>query len=270
LLTFVIIGGGPTGVEMAGAVIELARNSLAGEFRAIDPRQARVILVEAGPRLLAAFPENLSDYARRSLEATGVEVMTQTMVTKCDDLGVETAGGRIESSTLIWAAGVIASPAATWIGAEHDRAGRIRVEPNLAVGGHPEIFAIGDTAAVSDMHGRPVPGIAPAAKQMGRYVGNLIAARVSGGRELKPFVYRHQGDLATIGRKAAVVNLGRFQLKGFLGWLFWGLVHIYFLIGIRNRIAVAFKWIWDYATYQRGVRLITAQSPAASPDRERH
>lgn len=262
LLTFVIVGGGPTGVEMAGAMVELAGHTLRSDFRSIDPQSARIVLVEAGPRLLPALPEELSRYAENILTRRGVEVRTGTMVTGCDARGVDLATGRIEGSTIIWAAGVVASPAATWIGAPHDRAGRIIVEGDLSIPGHPEIFAIGDTAVVTDRSGKPVPGVAPAAKQMGRYVGRVIAARAAGTPAPPPFRYRHQGDLAAIGRNAAVVHLGRLKLTGFAGWLFWSLVHIYFLIGARNRIAVAFKWLWDYITMQRGVRLITTAPPS--------
>ncbi|MCD6075011.1 MAG: dehydrogenase protein, partial [Rhodospirillales bacterium] len=218
LLTFVIIGGGPTGVELAGAVAELARNSLAGEFRSIDPKAARVVLVEAGERLLPAFPQELSLYTRRALERAGVEVLTGTMVTHCDGAGVQTTTGAIASATLMWAAGVVASPAARWLGVPADRAGRVQTEADLTIAGHPEIFVIGDTAAVRDHDGRPVPGIASAAKQMGQFVGQAILTRLA-GRSHGTFNYRHQGDLATIGRKAAVVSLGRFRLKGFLGWV---------------------------------------------------
>jgi len=267
LLTFVVIGGGPTGVEMAGAISDLAKMTLAGEFRTIDPAKTRVVLVEAGPHLLSAFPGDLSDYARRSLEKMGVEVLTNVMVTQCDTRGCDTTAGRIDSATLMWAAGVVASPAARWIGAAADRTGRILVRPDLTIEDHPEIFAIGDTASVRDTGGRPVPGVAPAAKQMGHYVGQVIAARLRGQKTERPFVYRHQGDLATIGRKIAIVRLGRLKLTGFIGWLFWSLVHIYFLIGARNRLAVAFKWVWDYATFQRGVRLITiAPVVSGAPD----
>lgn len=258
LLTFVIIGAGPTGVELAGAVAEVARHALPPDFRRVDPRTARIVLIEAGPRILPALPEDLSAYAQKSLVDMGVEVMTGTRVTSCDAAGVDTAeAGRIESKTLIWAAGVIASPAAQWIGAEKDRAGRVKVGPDLSAPGHPEIFVVGDTASAVDEAGKPIPGIAPAAKQMGRYVGRLIAARVAGMKETKPFRYWHAGDLATIGRKAAVVKLGRFHLKGFIGWLFWGAAHVYFLIGVRNRFVVAFSWFWSYLTYQRAARLIT-------------
>jgi len=256
LLTFVIIGGGATGVEMAGAIAEIARQTLAADFRRIDPRTARIVLVEAGPRLLPTFPPELSDYAHKALERAGVEIKTRTYVTNCDRHGVDTDGGRIEACTLIWAAGVIASPAAQWLGVEADRAGRVQVGPDLSVPGHPEIFVIGDTAMVLDSGGRPVPGIAPAAKQMGKHVGKQIAARIAGGAGDAPFRYMHLGDLATIGRRAAVVKFGRLQLRGFLGWAFWSVVHIYFLIGLRNRFVVAFTWAWDYLTFQRGARLI--------------
>ncbi len=257
LLTFVIVGAGATGVEMAGAIAEVARQTLAMDFRNIDPRTARILLIEAGPRVIPTLPENLSDYVRATLVRMGAEIMTATRVTGCDTRGVDTDHGRIDAATIIWAAGVMASPAAQWIGAEHDGAGRIKVGPDLAVPGHPEIFAVGDTAAAQGPDGRPVPGIAPAAKQMGGYVGRLIAARVAGKAPPPPFRYRHQGDLAAIGRRAAVVKLGRMELKGFLAWLFWGLVHIYFLVEVRDRFVVAFTWLWDYVTYQRGARLIT-------------
>lgn len=257
LLTFVIVGGGATGVEMAGAIAEIARQTLAMDFRRIDPRNARIVLVEAGPRLLPAFPPEQSDYVRGVLGNAGVTVMTDTMVTKCDAGGVELGSQRMPAATVIWAAGVMASPAAKWLGAEADRAGRTKVNPDLSVRGHPDIFVIGDAAAVTDGKGKPVPGIAPAAKQMGQYVGNLIAARITGGASNKPFRYRHLGDLATIGRRAAVVQLGRFRLRGYLGWWFWGIAHVYFLIGTRNRFSVAFNWLWSYLTFQRGARLIT-------------
>ena len=257
LLTFVVVGAGATGVEMAGAIAEVARQTLAMDFRNIDPRTARIVLIEAGPRVMPTFPENLSDYVRTTLAAKGVEVMTDTRVTGCDMRGVDTDRGRIDAGTVIWAAGVVASPAARWLGAEPDRAGRIKVGPDLSVPGHAEIFAVGDTAAVADAQGRPVPGVAPAAKQMGRYVGRLIAARIAGEPSPPPFRYRHQGDLATVGRNAAVVKLGRLELRGFLGWLFWGLVHVYFLVEVRERFIVAFTWLWEYLTFQRGARLIT-------------
>lgn len=257
LLSFVIVGAGATGVEMAGAIAEVARQTLAKDFRRIDPRTARIVLIEAGPRIMPTFPENLSNYVQRTLEHKGVEVLTATRVTRCDARGVDLEHGRIDAATIIWAAGVVASPAALWLGAAHDRAGRIEVGPDLSVAGHPEIFAIGDTAAAAGPDGKPVPGIAPAAKQMGRYVGRLIAARVEGKPPPPPFRYHHEGDLATVGYGAAVVKLGRMELTGFLGWLFWSVVHIYFLVEVRERFVVAFAWLWDYITYQRGARLIT-------------
>jgi NADH dehydrogenase len=260
LLTFAIVGGGATGVEMAGAISEVARQSLAMDFRHIDPTAARIVLIEAGPRIMPTLPENLSDYVRRTLAKKGVEVMTSTRVMSCDARGVDLEHGRLDAGTIIWAAGVVASPAARWLGVEPDRAGRVKVSADLSVPGHPEIFVIGDTATVTDQPG--IPGIAPAAKQMGGYVGALIAARVAGKPSPPPFRYRHLGDLATIGRHAAVVKFGRLELTGFIGWLFWSLVHIYFLIGVRDRFIVAFTWLWDYLTFQRGARLITEVPPA--------
>lgn len=257
LLTFVIVGGGPTGVEMAGSIAEVASRTLRSDFRRIDPAASRIVLVEAGPRLLPALPENLSRYAQRALDRMGVEVLLNTAVTGCDRNGVSFAGGRIDSATVIWAAGVAASAAARWIEAEHDRAGRIKVSRDLSIAGRPNIFVSGDLASVQDAAGHPLPGIAPAAKQMGRYVGHVIAARAEGRPAPPPFVYRHYGDLATIGRKAAVVKLGRFELTGFVGWLFWGIAHIYFLIGIRNRFVIAVTWLWSYLTFRRGARLIS-------------
>lgn len=259
LLTFAIVGAGPTGVELAGAIIEVARQVMPSEFRRIDPRTARVILIEAGPRVLPAFPDDLSDYTLRSLQTMGVEVMTGTRVVNVDDQGVDLASGRLDAATVIWAAGVIASDAGRWIGATCDNAGRVIVEPDLTVPGRPEVFVIGDTAAVKREDGRPVPGVAPAAKQMGAYAAKVVAARAGGPPAPAAFAYRHQGDVATIGRRAAVIVLPHMHLKGFVAWLFWCVAHIYFLIGARNRIAVAFKWVWDFMTFQRGARLITDQ-----------
>jgi len=256
LLTFVVIGGGPTGVELAGAIAEVAREALPRDFSRIDPRTARVVLVEAGPRLLAAFAERLSAYARRALERMGVEVMTDTAVTGCDRRGVDLGAERIDAGTVVWAAGVRASPAADWLGAPHDGAGRVKILPDLSVPGLPEVFVIGDTATIVGRKGRPVPGLAPAAKQMGGYVGALIARRVQGAPPPRPFSYRNFGDLATVGRNAAVVDFGTLQLTGLVGWLFWSAIHIYFLIGLRNRFVVAFTWLWSYLTLQRGARLI--------------
>jgi NADH:ubiquinone reductase (H+-translocating) len=261
LLTFVVIGGGPTGVELAGAMVELARHAMTRDFRRIDPAMARVVLIEAGPRILPTFPEELSSVAHRSLERMGVQVLTGTRVTGCDAGGVRCGEERIAASTLVWAAGVVASPAATWIGADRDRAGRIRVEPDLSVPGHPEIFAVGDLATVTDAKGRLVPGNAPAAKQMGRYVGRLLAARAARQPAPKPFAYRHHGDLATIGRRSAVVALDGIRLTGLIGWWFWGIAHVWYLIGFRSRVVVSFEWLWSYLTFQRGARLITGREP---------
>jgi NADH:quinone reductase (non-electrogenic) len=260
LLTFVIVGGGPTGVEMAGAIAEVARQTLKRDFRRIDPRNARIVLIEAGPRLLPAFSERHSRYAHDALVKMGVEVLTSTVVTGCDAYGVDLQHGRIDAGSVVWAAGVMASPAANWLATDHDRAGRIPVEPNLSWPGHDTIFVIGDTAAVNDAAGYPVPGLAAAAKQMGGYVGRTIAARLS-GRTLPAFHYKNIGLLATIGRRSAVVELGPIQLQGFIGWLFWSVVHIYFLIGLRNRFVVAVTWLWSYITFQRGARLITEVPP---------
>jgi NADH:ubiquinone reductase (H+-translocating) len=261
LLTFVIVGGGATGVEMAGAIAEIARQTLAKDFRRIDPRSSSIILLEAGPRVLPTLPEDLSRYAERTLTRMGVDVRTSTRVTNCDRRGVDLDRGRIDAGTVIWAAGVVASPAARWLGAEHDYAGRVLVRSDLSLPNHPEVFVIGDAAGIRDQTGAMVPGVAPAAKQMGRYVGRVIAARVDEIPPPPPFRYRSLGDLATIGRRAAVVNFGYLRLKGFVGWLFWSLVHIYFLIGVKNRFIVAFTWLWDYLTFHRGARLITEVPP---------
>lgn len=261
LLDFVVIGGGPTGVELAGAVAELAKVALAQDFRTIDPREARVVLVEAGPRLLATFPESLSRNAERSLRRLGVEVLTGRAVTACDADGVSLGEERLASRTVLWAAGVMASPAGKWLAVERDRAGRIVVEPDYSVPGHPEIFAIGDTAAMRDADGRAVPGVAPAAKQGGRYVARTILARVAGRPAPPAFRYRDWGNMATIGRRSAVCDFGRIRLTGFPAWILWGAAHVYFLIGLRNRAMVALNWLWSYLTFQRGARLITGGGP---------
>ncbi|MFN3513749.1 MAG: NAD(P)/FAD-dependent oxidoreductase [Phenylobacterium sp.] len=264
LLTFVIVGGGPTGVEMAGAVAELARDALKRDFRRIDPRFARVLLLEAGPRILPTFPEHLAAYAQRVLQAMQVEVRTGAKVIDCDANGVALEDGRIEAETLIWAAGVAASEVAAELPCEHDRAGRAKVTPDLSLPGHPEVFVIGDAAAVTDAKGAPVPGIAPAAKQQGKYVARVIRARLEGRSAPPPFRYRHAGDLATIGRSAAIVKFDRLTLKGFVGWVFWSIAHVYFLIGLRNRIVVALEWSWSWITRQRAARLIVAEGPPPS------
>jgi NADH dehydrogenase len=256
LLAFVIVGAGATGVELAGAIAEIARQTLAKDFRRIDPRSARIVLIEAGPRILPALPETLSDYAARALTRLGVDIRTSTRVTRCDRRGVDLDSGRLDAGTVVWAAGVVASPAARWLGAEHDRSGRVVVGTDLALPGHPEVFVIGDTAAVRNASGTQVPGMAPGAKQMGRYVGRLIAARIAGAT-LPPFCFSDPGEFAAIGRRAAIARIGRFYFKGFFAWVLWSVAHIYFLIGLRHRFSVAFSWLWDYLTFQRGARLIT-------------
>jgi NADH dehydrogenase len=262
LLNFVVVGGGPTGVEMAGAIAELARKALARDFRAIDPRDARVILIEAGPRLLAGFHPALSEAARQALEKLGVEVQLGTAVTHCTPDGVTLGDDRIAARTIVWGAGVRASRAAKWLGAEADQVGRVKVGRDLSLPGHPEIFVIGDTAHVAGSEGRALPGIAPVAKQQGVYVARLVRARLQ-GRQIPPFAYRNYGSMATIGRRNAVAQLGRVRLSGYLAWWLWGLAHIYFLIGFRNRISVAANWAWNYLTFQRGTRLITGPDAAA-------
>jgi NADH:ubiquinone reductase (H+-translocating) len=263
LLNFVIVGGGPTGVEMAGAIAELANRALAKDFRSIDPRAARIILVEAAPRLLTPFDPPLSEAARTSLEQLGVEVRTGSAVTALDDAGVSIGQGseatRIEARTVVWAAGVMASPAGQWLGVETDRAGRVKVAPDLSVPGLRDVFVIGDTAALDDARGNPLPGVAPVAKQQGIYVARLLLAQQK-GETLPPFRYRDYGSLATIGRKRAVIQMGRFRLKGFFAWLMWCVAHIYYLIGFRNRFVVAISWLWNYLTFQRATRLITGMS----------
>jgi len=261
LMNLVIVGGGPTGVELAGAIAELARRALAKDFRNIDPRAARIILIEAGPRLLSTMPADLSDDAKQRLERLGVEVRLNAPVTAVDRTGVTIGAARIEARTVIWAAGVAASPAGQWIGAECDRVGRIKVNPDLSVPGHREILAIGDTALAFDAAGKPLAGVAPVAKQQGYYVSKLIKASLRGAERVGPFRYRNYGNLATIGRKAAVIDFGWIHLRGFVAWMVWSVAHIYFLIGLRNRMMVALHWLWAYFTFQRGARLITGPPP---------
>jgi len=260
LLTFVIIGAGPTGVELAGTIADLANDTLPKDFRRIDTRKARVVLIEAGNRVLAGFPDDLSDYALTSLQRLGVEVMFGAPVTDCSADGVVFGGNKLKARTIIWAAGVRASRAAEWLGAPADRAYRLKVEPDLTVPGHPDIFAVGDTTTIAGPDGNPVPGIAPAAKQQGRYVADLIRARLE-GRTLPPFRYKHAGSLAQIGKRLAVIDFGRgIKLRGALAWWIWGIAHIYFLIGLRNRLSVAMTWLWIHARDQRAARLITQGS----------
>ncbi|MGC3963827.1 MAG: NAD(P)/FAD-dependent oxidoreductase [Rhodocyclaceae bacterium] len=257
LLTIVIVGGGPTGVEMAGAVAELAKRALATDFRHIDPRQARIVLVEAGPRILATFPDNLSARAVYALENLGVDVRTEARVTDSDADGVVVNGERIRAGTVIWGAGVQASPVAEWLGVPADHAGRVKVEADFSVTGHPEIFVIGDAAQITDAAGVAVPGVAPAAKQAGAYVAQVIAAQMAQRPAPAPFRYRNWGNLATIGRRAAVADFGWIRISGPIAWWLWGFVHVFFLIGFRNRVAVMLNWLWSFLTYKRGARLIT-------------
>ncbi len=256
-LNFAVVGGGPTGVELAGTLAEIARHTLTGEFRNIDPAQARVRLIEAGPRVLSSFPADLSDKARRQLERLGVEVSTGVPVTEITADGYRLGDAFVPAKTVVWAAGVAASPLGRSLGVPLDRAGRVPVEPDLGVPGHPDIFVAGDLAAVAQ-DGRPVPGVAPAAKQMGRHVAQSIRARLE-GRATVPFVYRDYGNLATIGRMAAVVDFGRLKFSGLPAWWFWLIAHVFFLIGFRNRLVVLLNWFWAYWSYQRAARIILGE-----------
>lgn len=256
-LTFVVIGGGPTGVEMAGAVAELTRHATSMEFRYVTPKCVRIILIEGGQRLLASFPEDLSRKAKTSLEMLGVEVRLNARVTSIDADSVTVGTEVTRAATIIWAAGVQASKAARWLDVEGDRAGRVIVENDLSVPGHPDIFVIGDTAMVVDSNGKNVPGIAPAAKQQGEHVARTITARLKGRSEQSPFRYRNFGTLATIGRKRAVVDFGWTRISGLPAWLLWSTAHLYFLVGFRNRWVVGAAWMWSYMTFDRGARLIT-------------
>ena len=259
LLTFVVVGAGPTGVEMAGTIADLAKDTLPRDFRHIDTRMARVVLIEAGPRVLAGFPDDLSAYAQRALESLGVEVVLGEAVTECAADGVIYGGNKLAARTIVWAAGVRDSRAAEWLNAPAARAHRLQVEPDLTVPGHPDIFAVGDTVTIKGPDGNPVPGIAPAAKQEGRYAAALIKARLK-GETLPPFQYKHAGSLAQIGKRLAVIDFGKFKLRGALAWWIWGIAHIYFLIGLRNRLSVALSWLWVHARNQRAARLITQGS----------
>jgi NADH:ubiquinone reductase (H+-translocating) len=261
LMTFVVVGGGATGVETAGAIAELVKVALARDFRAINPAMSRIILIEAGPRVLPSFAATLSAAAQRALEKLGVDIRLGRPVTRCDEVGVMLGEERVACGVTIWAAGVMASPAARWLEAEHDRAGRVLVERDLSLPGHPEIFVIGDTAAVRDEAGKALPGVATVAKQEGKYVARVLLARLAGKPAPPPFHYRDYGELATVGRNFAVVDFHWLRLTGRLAWLVWSVAHIYFLIGFRNRLVVAMDWIWAYLTFQRGARLITASDP---------
>ena len=257
LLTFVIVGGGPTGVELAGTIAELAKRNLPREFRHIDTRESRVVLIEAGPRILPSFAEDLSAYAHASLERLGVEIKLEQAVRECSAQGVIYGDQPLAAGVILWAAGVRASAAAAWAGIPADNAGRALVQPDLTVPGHPEIFIVGDTATLPAWHGRPVPGIAPAAKQQGAHAARTIRRRLRGDAAPRAFRYVHAGSLATIGRRSAVIDFGWIKVRGNLAWWLWGLAHIYFLIGVRNRLAVALSWLWIHTTGSRNACLIT-------------
>jgi NADH dehydrogenase len=261
LLTFVIIGGGPTGVEMAGAIAELAHRSVSRDFRSITPHCSRVILVDGGPRLLTAFPEALSAAAKRAIEHLGVEVRLNGPVTHIAHDHVEIAGVAVPTHTAIWAAGVRASPAAEWLDVESDKAGRVVIEPDLSVPACENVFVIGDTASCKGADGRPLPGIAPVAKQQGKHVAQIIVAALA-GRKAKPFRYRHFGNLATIGRSHAVIDFGRVHVTGVSAWVLWSVAHVFFLVGFRNRFAVGMNLLWNYLTFARHARIITGDIPA--------
>jgi NADH dehydrogenase len=261
LMTFVIVGGGPTGVELAGAIAELVNQNLPPEFRHIDTRKARVVLIEAGARVLPAFTEDLSAYAQRSLERLGIEVQLGQAVRECSAEGVIYGDQRLTAKVILWAAGVRASAAAAWAGLPADQAGRAKVEADLTAPGHADVFVIGDTATINAWRGKPVPGIAPAAKQQGAHVARTIRARLGGDFAPRIFRYSHSGNLATIGKSAAVIDFGWIKMRGGLAWWIWGLAHIYFLIGVRNRLAVALSWLWIHTTGSRHACLITQGEP---------
>jgi NADH dehydrogenase len=272
LLTFVIVGGGPTGVELAGTMAEIARHTLKHEFRRIDPADAQILLVEAGERILATYPPNLSEKAQASLERLGVVVHTKTMVTDvAADHVLVTFGGtqeRIPTQMVVWAAGVAASPLAKMLadatGAKLDRGGRIVVEPDLSLPGHPEIFALGDMANYAHQDGQPLPGVAPVAIQQGKFVAKLVCARLRGKR-IPTFRYRDLGSLATIGRSAAVAQFGKLHVSGFLAWMLWLTIHLMKLVGFRNRFLVLVQWAWNYFTFDRSARLITGETDEVPP-----
>jgi putative oxidoreductase len=257
LLTFLIVGGGPTGVELAGAIAELARFGMERDFRKFDPAAARIMLIQSAARLLPAFDVRLSAHAQRALEKLGVEVRVGSRVEDIDQSGVVVGGQRIASRTVLWAAGVAASPAASWLAASADGAGRIKVQSDLRVEGLSNVYAIGDTALSLAWNGQPTPGLAAAAKQSGIYAARAIGASLQGQSAHQPFVYRHRGSLATIGRKAAVADFGWIRLWGAPAWWLWGLVHVGFLVGMRNRLSTMVNWFWAYLTFGSGIRLIT-------------
>jgi len=256
LMTFVIVGGGPTGVELAGALAEIARRALRLEYDAVDPASARIVLIEAGPSILPSFPDSLRASARRALLGLGVEVREGAAVTEIEEGAVSIGGARLEAHTIVWAAGVAAAPIARDLGPALDRAGRVIVEPDLSVAGHPGVFVAGDLACFMHQTGKPLPGVAQVAKQMGRRAAANVAAAISGGKTTQ-FRYLDPGNMATIGRAAAIADFGFLRVSGFTGWLMWLFVHVVFLIGFRNRLSVLLQWASAYLTYQRSVRLIT-------------
>ena len=255
-LTFVIVGGGPTGVELAGALAEIAKQTLAQDFRHFDPRAARILLLEAGPSILSTFPEPLRAAAKRDLERLGVDVRTGTPVTRIAPHLVEAGGATIEAATVLWAAGVAASPLGATLGVPLDRAGRVLINPDLTIPGHPDVFVVGDLASLAGPDGKPYPGVAQVAMQMGVWAADNIV-RAAEGQPLRAFRYKNLGNMATIGRASAIGDLPVAQLKGYIGWLAWLFVHILNLVGFRNRVLVLVQWAWAYLTYQRSVRLIT-------------
>ena len=265
LLTFVIVGGGATGVELAGAIAELAHENLPEDFRNIDTRRARVVLIEGGPRILPSFTPDLSAYAHAALERLGVQIELGRPVGECSADGVQFGDTKLPAKVILWAAGVRASSAADWLGLPADNANRIRIEPDLTVPGHADIFAIGDTTTISAWHGKPVPGIAPAAKQQGLHVAATIKQRLRGELQPRPFRYSHSGNLATIGKRSAVIDFGWLKVRGWIAWWIWGLAHIYFLIGVRNRLAVALSWLWKYVSGTGSACLITQGEQRARP-----
>jgi NADH dehydrogenase len=258
-LNFVVVGGGPTGVELAGTLAEIKSRVLAQEFRSIDPKTARILLLEGGSRILPVYPEDLSRSAERQLQKLGVEVQTSALVTKIEPAAVYLGETRLPAAVILWAAGVAASPLGKKLGAPVDRAGRVLVNPDLTVPGHPAVFAVGDLASIKDKHGKPVPGLAPAAIQQGKSVAKNIVRDLQ-GKPREDFSYLDKGSLATIGRNAAVADFGKFHLSGLLAWLAWLFVHIFFLIGFRNRLIVLIQWAWSYLTFERGARLITGDT----------
>ncbi|WP_084694397.1 NAD(P)/FAD-dependent oxidoreductase [Sphingobium sp. YBL2] len=265
LMTVIIVGAGPTGVEMAGAVAELAHHTLVRDFRHVDPADARILLVEAGDRILASFPRELGIYAQRRLDELGVQIVCGRSVEAIDNESAVIAGERLRAGTIIWAAGIKASPATDWLAAERDRSGRVRVSPDFSVPGVPHVHVLGDCAALDDPKtGRPLPALAQVAQQQGRHLGQSLARELSGSTPLGAFHFRDRGNTAIIGRNAAIFDFGRRRLKGWLAWLLWAIVHVYLLIGFEKRLLVSIQWLWRYFTYQRGARLIT-QPPEPRP-----